>query len=263
VESDIDDLFQLPLAEFTAARNALAARLKKSGQIDEASRVKAMSKPPVSAWTVNQLYWQHREAFDTLMRAGEQVVKTHASQLAGKAADTRAPLAARREALATLSRLAETLLRDSGHNPAPDTIRRIATTLEALSSHASMPNPPHLGRLSEDLDPPGFESFAGLVPGTPKMKAPASAPARASLEAAERVLQETRARANELAKTLQRATAQANEADEQLANARTAAQEARERLKTVRAEAEKVAVTLKAAERDVETARNILKTDGR
>ena len=100
MESDIDDLFRLPLTEFTAARNALAARLKKSGKIDEANRVKAMSKPSVSAWAVNQLYWKHREAFDALMRAGEQVVKAHALQLAGKTADTRAPLAGRREAAA-------------------------------------------------------------------------------------------------------------------------------------------------------------------
>src|SRR5204862_2800665 len=102
-----DDLFQLPLAEFTAARNALAARMKKTGQIEEANRVKAMSKPSVSAWAVNQIYWKNRDAFDNLMRAGAQVVHAHALQLAGKPADTRVPLAARREALATLSRLAE------------------------------------------------------------------------------------------------------------------------------------------------------------
>ena len=32
LEDDVDALFRLPLAEFTGARNALAARLKKSGQ---------------------------------------------------------------------------------------------------------------------------------------------------------------------------------------------------------------------------------------
>ena len=36
LEADVDALFRLPLAEFTDARNALAARLKKSGRGDEA-----------------------------------------------------------------------------------------------------------------------------------------------------------------------------------------------------------------------------------
>ncbi len=45
-----DELFRLPLSEFTAARNALAAKLKKDGDSAESDRIKALSKPPVSAW---------------------------------------------------------------------------------------------------------------------------------------------------------------------------------------------------------------------
>jgi len=59
-----DELFRLPLSEFTAARNALAAKLKKDGDSEESDRIKALSKPPVSAWVANQLYWKHRGAFD-------------------------------------------------------------------------------------------------------------------------------------------------------------------------------------------------------
>ena len=58
--SEIDALFKLSLAEFTAARNALASRLKKEGRSGEAERVKAMPKPPATAWAVNQLFWRHR-----------------------------------------------------------------------------------------------------------------------------------------------------------------------------------------------------------
>ncbi len=59
--SDIDDLFQLPLTEYTAARNALAASLKAAGRAKDAMAVKALPRPPLSAWTVNQLYWRHRK----------------------------------------------------------------------------------------------------------------------------------------------------------------------------------------------------------
>jgi hypothetical protein len=45
LQDDVDALFRLPVAEFTSARNALAARLKKSGRSDEAASVKALAKP--------------------------------------------------------------------------------------------------------------------------------------------------------------------------------------------------------------------------
>jgi hypothetical protein len=160
----IEGLFQLPLAEFTAARNALAAKLKKSGRTDESARVKALSKPPLSAWTVNQLFWRHRKAYDRLMQTGAQFREAQAAQLAGKAADVRRPLQARRESLGEMARLAAELLREASHPPSPDTMRRVTTTLEALSTLSDVPDAPRGGLLTDDVDPPGFESLAALVP---------------------------------------------------------------------------------------------------
>ena len=162
--SSLEALFQLPLGEFTAARNALAARLKKSGHPDDAARVKALVKPSISAWTVNQLFWRHRKAYDRLMESGVQFRHAQAAQLAGKSADMRRALDARREALSELSRLASDVLKEASHPPSPDTMRRVTTTLEALSSLASVPDAPRGGQLTDDVDPPGFESLAALVP---------------------------------------------------------------------------------------------------
>src|SRR5438874_1548022 len=103
LEEDLDALFQLPPTEFTAARNTLAARLKKTGRGVEAERVKALLKPSISAWAVNQLYWRHRHDFDGLIAAGERLRRAHTAQLAGEASDTRGPHGARREALARLT----------------------------------------------------------------------------------------------------------------------------------------------------------------
>ena len=80
---DIDALFRLPLGEFTAARNALAAKLKNAQRADEAARVMGLAKPPVSAWAVNQLYWRHREPFERLLAAGDRLRTAQASQLRG------------------------------------------------------------------------------------------------------------------------------------------------------------------------------------
>jgi hypothetical protein len=178
LEADIDALFKLPLAEFTGGRNELAARLKKSGRGDEAVLVKALAKPPVSAWAVNQLYWNHREAFDQLIASGERF---HKAQTSGKIADMRTTLDVRREALTDLTDLATSLLQDAGTNPGQkpslDTIRRITSTLEAMSAYASRSDAPRPGRLTHDVDPPGFESFTSFVPAA-GMKQPTKEPAR-------------------------------------------------------------------------------------
>lgn len=167
---DVDTLFKLPLAEFTGARNDLAARLKKDGRADDANFVKALTKPPISAWAVNQLHWNHRDAFNQLLAAGQRVRQIQAS--GGGIAEIRESLDARSQALSHLSDLATELLRDAGHNPSPDTIHRITTTLEALSAYASLSDGPTPGRLTQDIDPPGFGSLASLMVGGGTTKPP-------------------------------------------------------------------------------------------
>ena len=170
VPSDIEALFKVPLGEFTAARNALAAQLKKEGRAAEASELKALAKPSASAWIVNQLYWRHRESFKRLLATGERLRRAHAKDLTGDAA--RDAVTARREAMTELTRLAELIvLRDGSHSATRDLMRRVTTTLEALSSYASSPAAPIPGRLTDDLQPPGFEAVAGLLPESGKRKA--------------------------------------------------------------------------------------------
>jgi len=177
LNDEIDELFKLPLAEFTDARNELAKRLKQSGRANDANLVKTLSKPSVSAWTVNQLYWNYPDDFETLLAAGRRVREAQVSASASKLGEMRAALDARREALVELSELAASLLRDAGSNPSPETIRRITTTLEAISALADGPT---LGRLTQDVDLPGFESLASFMAGTGTGKAGAK-PARAKV----------------------------------------------------------------------------------
>src|SRR5882757_4492340 len=95
MEDEIDALFKLPLGEFTPARNALAARLKKAGQQAEADAAKALRKPSVAAWVVNQLHWHHRDAFDRLIEAGDRFRQAQTKQ-PHNSASTREHLEARR-----------------------------------------------------------------------------------------------------------------------------------------------------------------------
>lgn len=268
LNEDVDELFKLPLGEFIDARNTLAKQLKQSGRVDDANLVKTLAKPSVSAWTVNQLYWQHREAFDTLIAAGQRFRK---AQTSGKVADMRRALDSRREALLELSDLATEVLRDEGHNPSPDMIRRVTTTLEAMSALASLSDGPTPGRLSQDVDPPGFESLASFVPGTMKVSAkpaPAQksvtttarearkleetrqvkiAAARVSVQAAKRSLADAKVRAQTLESAHKKAYAEAKQAEKQL-------REAEERFKKAKAASETAAQPYQALADEAEEA---------
>lgn len=197
IEDDIDALFQAPLTEFIAARKALAARLKKNGFTSEAEGVKALAKPSISVWTVNQLYWKHREEFDELIATGQRFRK---AQTSGKMVNMREALDARREALSRLSDLATEVLRDAGNNPSLDTLRRISTTLEALSAYASQSDGPTPGRLTQDIDPPGFDSFASFTPSaratTRAAEAPRARPAKPSIGSSGKTNDRTKAAAD-------------------------------------------------------------------
>src|SRR5947207_5369334 len=124
MSDDVDALFRLPQSEFTAARNELVAKLKKAGDAKTAEYVKALGKPSISAWVTNQLYWRDRKLFERLLAAGEAFRQAQAAQLAGRSADLRAPLDARRLALAELAKQAASILRDGGHPATPDAMRR-------------------------------------------------------------------------------------------------------------------------------------------
>jgi hypothetical protein len=164
-DADVDALFKVPLPEFIGARKTLAAQLKKEGRTNDAELVQTLAKPPISAWAVNQLYWNYRAAFDRLIATGQRFRKAQTSRQSAKVVDMREALEARREALSELSDLATEVLRSAGHNPSLDTIRRITTTLEGMSAYASLADGPTPGRLTQDVDPPGFESLASFIPG--------------------------------------------------------------------------------------------------
>jgi flagellar biosynthesis GTPase FlhF len=166
-DDPIDALFRLPLTEFIGARKELAARLKKNGYTDEAQYVKALAKPPISAWTVNQLFWNHRDEFDELISTGQRFRKAQAS---GKMVNMREALDARRDVLSQLSDFATEILTAAGHNPSLDVLRRITTTLEALSSLTSFSGETTPGRLTRDIDPPGFDSFGAFTPSAVTIK---------------------------------------------------------------------------------------------
>ena len=100
LDAQIDGLYQLPLDEFTAARNALA---KESGAA--AAEIRALQKPPVAAWAINQVYWRGRPAFHALTAAAAALGAAHTAVVTGKKADLRAAGKAHEDALEAVVKL--------------------------------------------------------------------------------------------------------------------------------------------------------------
>jgi hypothetical protein len=256
LDAEIDKLYQLPLADFTAARNALAKTVKG----DDAARVKRLEKPTVVPWTINQLYWRERKTFDRLMASGRALRSAQIAALKGKGTDLRAATAEHREVLAAAVATATQLAADAGTSPQADTLARM---LEALSLAQEPPANP--GRLTEVLQPAGFEALAGVTPvarlsaaaanrgghaasgahgkhepaakAAPKTGASTSAPSAAERQRAERAAAERKA-----------AQAAVHASERQLDRARAA-------LARTESHADAVRQQLERAERDVAEAR--------
>ena len=78
-DDEVDRLYALPLEEFTAARNNLAAALKKEGKAEEADEVKNLRKPSISAWAVNQLARKERMQVRSLVTSADRLRKAQAA----------------------------------------------------------------------------------------------------------------------------------------------------------------------------------------
>jgi hypothetical protein len=152
-DDEIDRLYQLPLGEFTSARDALARR---SG--DDGPAIRKLQKPTAPAWAVNQLYWKRRKVFDRLTTAGEGVRTAHARRLAGKPVDLERAEMVHGAALKAAVGATQELLTAVGDPATTATTTAITETLQAL------PWPDAPGRLTRPLRPRGFAALAGLLP---------------------------------------------------------------------------------------------------
>jgi len=157
-ETEIDALYQLPLSEFTAARNALAKALGGA----EGKTVKALVKPTVVPWAVNQLYWRARPVYVQLLATGRSLREAQIGALEGRkgAADgvRRATDGHHKVLESALTRVLQ-LAAAVGERPPSDEVRRVLETLSLASSHPERP-----GRLTTAVRPAGFEALAGVTP---------------------------------------------------------------------------------------------------
>ncbi len=242
LEAQLDHLFSSPLSQFVPVRNAIASDLRKQGRKEEAQRVKALAKPSLAAWVVNQLYWKRRPIWDGLLRAGEEL-----RQAVGRASSQAEPMAHRRQVLSRLLQEAEGILTEGGHAAAAATLKQVHDTLEAISIYGEqLPGEP-AGRLIRSLEPPGFEALLSMASAMPaprsrrKRKQPGAkptTPAKATPGAASRAARARLAKAEREAARCRREAQQAatrhQELEQSLLRRQSEIEEAEKRLEQLR-----------------------------
>jgi hypothetical protein len=235
-EREIDDLYQRPLDEFTSARDELVKQLRAEGEREAAAQVKAMRKPTVAVWLVNRLAREDEVGVQRLLKAGDTLAKSQAKVAAGSSSDEFVD--ARRDeqqALDRLAREAREIAEREGIGAAA--VERATQTLRAASLSDEGRELLKRGRLTEELEPPGFEALTGMTFAAPKLPAKKAAPKasrRRELEQAREALKAARAEERELSRAARSAEEQAGRLRQQADEAAkrvTAAEAALERLK--------------------------------
>jgi hypothetical protein len=214
----VERLYGLPLDDFVRERDALTRELRKAGRRDEADEVKALPKPSLAAWAVNQLARRQADDVRRLLEAAARLRSAHVSGEGDFAEAARAE----QDAVRTLVRAAGDALREAGRPATDATLSRVGQTLHAAVADEDARADLERGTLRRELEPAGFGVLAGALPEGPTRPAPARArPAPAPRERdrtreerkpLEEELKRTRAEARELERDAKQARARADKA---------------------------------------------------
>jgi hypothetical protein len=158
----------------------LAKDLKGSGDTEGAAAVKALRRPTLAAWVVNQLVRRESGGVDALLEAGDHLRRTQRRALSGvSGGGLREATEQRRKAVRALLNAAEDILKEAGRVSA-GTLEAIQATLEAASTDEGAGRMLEEGRLAKEFPPPaGFGTVDGLalVPAPAEPKASSTRPA--------------------------------------------------------------------------------------
>ena len=222
-DAKIDALYELPLGEFTRARNALAKELGDP-------EIKRLAKPSVPAWAVNQLVRRETKLVEQLLEHGEALQK---QTLKGSIEALRDSQRRERETVRELVKRAERLL----ERPSAQTLERVAATLTAGAQSDAGRKSLRAGRLAEELEPTGFEALAGIA--LAKRAGP-----RDELADARRAKEDRKRQRRKLEEELRKLEGRAGSAEREAERLQGQAAEAREAADRARREADEAAAEL-------------------
>jgi hypothetical protein len=231
------------LEEFTALRKDIASQLRGQGQEAAAADIAKLKKPTISAWVVNQLVRTKTLDVARLLKAGEALDRAQEKLLAGKTSNFDA---ARAEEAAAV-RLLQDAAREVLPTASAQVLERVTQTLRSATS-AENRTLLKSGRLTEDLEPPGFDAFSFVAPEHPRGKGPKVASPSKRLDE----LNAQRKAASEVASRL---TTEALDLELAAKEAELAARRARQRAEAARAKADAATDSLGRISAEIEAAK--------
>src|SRR4051794_4988693 len=185
---DADALYGLTLDAFVPERDALAKRLRAEGDRAAADEVKALRKPSVAAWAVNQTVRSQPKAARALWDAGDALIAAQEDLLGGSgdAAALRAAVEGERTAVDALVEAARGLLTSEGRDLGEATLERVRETLHAAAIDPETREEVAAGRATRELAHAGLGAFGASIARAPAARArKAPAPEEAGAEEAD------------------------------------------------------------------------------
>jgi hypothetical protein len=239
LEGEIDRLYGLPLDEFVKARDELARALRRADRRPDADRVKALRKPTVGAWALNQVVRTRRDDLRELLDAGDALRVAQERLLAGgDRAELREAGERERELVSRLAGAAVAIGGEAGRSGGLEP--RLRGTLHAAALDERVRAELAAGRLVREREP---VALGALAVGEPE---PASGPAMRTGARAGAASRATRGRGRGRAD--EPAAKRRGDRGEELA-------ELQGRVREARAEAEEASSALADAEQDAASAR--------
>lgn len=265
-----DELYQLPPAEFTAARDEHVRQLRAAGDRQAASAVSKLRRPTQAAWLVNVLWREHRPAVEELLNLAEPL---RSAQERRDGAALRELSAERRRLANGLTDLLEEIAEGVGVRATADLTRAVGDTVDAAVADPEVAEQVRTGRLAQPTSYAGF-GFApvGGDETTSTAKPPPAAPAKkrakragkpksgdsgAEADEADKAAADRRAaeqRVADAVAALDEANANVRAGDEELRQATERRDEVKERIETLRRELQDLKDELSAADKDVRQA---------
>lgn len=214
------ELYAEAPAEFTAARNARAAKVK-TGDPEFAKRIGALKRASVSAWVVGQLVRHRASDIDAALSLAAEMREAQDELDAPALSElTRA----RRRLTAALARDGASLARDAGVNVSAAALEEVSQTLQAAMTDAAAAAAVTSGRLVRALQTVGFDPVdltdavaGGEVDATPLVSMPKDDLAeRRARRAAEKAAREAEQAASRAERALTTAEAQSRRSRERV-----------------------------------------------
>jgi hypothetical protein len=249
LEREVQRLYELPPETFTDARNELVNRLRQDGDKEAAAEVKALKKPTLAAWILNQLARREPALLQRLFESGDDLRRAQEEALAGGSADElRAATSAERETVRELMQRAREFSKAEGRTPTPSVLEGVRTSLSAAAVDVGLRSDLERGVVTHEFEQVGFSPVAPASGARPAPKRAKQAPARRRESRDE--LAERRKQRDEQRKRVQTLRNELRERKRLAEDARREAERAGHRAERAREAADAAERAREAAERE-------------